>query len=95
MVRANLLQHGDDGTKPRTVDHLAYFNTPAEADQYREIITQRGYTLESRGEEYNEVAFTKDSSVVGPVFDDEIAYLTVTASRLNGDYDGWGCVVAK
>ena len=94
-VRANLYKHGDDGTKVRTVDHLAYFNTPSEADAYRDFVLQRGYTLEPRGEEYNEVAFTKDASVAGPEFDIKIQLLTLTAERLGGDYDGWGCVVVK
>lgn len=31
LVRKMLMEHGDDGRKIRTVDHLAYFKTDYEA----------------------------------------------------------------
>lgn len=92
-VRAVLLSHGDDGTKSRVVDHLAYFETQHEAAAYMTFVQDLGFTLGEANQE-NGVAFTKDSPVVGQIFDDELTSLRVKAIELNGQYDGWGCPLA-
>jgi hypothetical protein len=93
-VRAVLLSHGDDGTKSRLVDHLANFETQHEAAAYMTFVQGLGFTLDQANEEFS-VAFTKESSVVGQEFDDELAKLYAKAEELNGHYDGWGCSVAQ
>ena len=96
MVRYILAGHGDDGTKLRTVDHLAIFETEHEAAAYMTLVLDRGYDIRDNEVSAYEhgVEFNKDSAVVGKEFDDELMLLRVQAARLNGTYDGWGCPVA-
>lgn len=94
MLRETLKQHGDVHSKPRQVDHFAYFNTDHEAAAYMIFVQERGYTLETTEQE-NAVAFYKVSPVEGEEFDQQLAILIAKASELNGDYDGWACPVTK
>ncbi|MBI1333889.1 MAG: hypothetical protein GC165_13530 [Armatimonadetes bacterium] len=93
VIRQTLLQHGDDGTKLRTVDHLAYFGSQHDQAAYMTFVQENGFTLGDCDDDFS-VAFTKESAVVGEEFDREIAALELKAMELNGDYDGWGCPVA-
>lgn len=94
VLRDMLKQHGDDGTKPRVVDHFAIFKTQHEAAAYMTYVLGLGFTVvESESEDC--VSFTKESAVVGEQFDNEILAISMKAVELNGEYDGWGCPVAQ
>ena len=93
VVRATLRQHGDDGTKVRTVDHLAYFQNQHDMSAYMTFVHDLGFTLQDSVHEFA-VAFTKDTPVVEADFDRELAIIQAKAKALNGEYDGWGCPVA-
>ena len=91
-MRAILQDQGDDGTKPRLVNHLAYFNTSEDAASFSEYIKAEGYTLE-KSPEQDAVAFSLVSPVSGDSFDQAIQLLKEKADELDGQYDGWGCPV--
>ena len=93
-VRSALAKHGDNGTQPRLVEHLAYFKTQSDAESYKYFLRDYGFTIGTSDQEFG-VAFFKQSSVVGEVFDKEIALLNAKAEILNGEYDGWGCPIVR
>lgn len=94
MLRQTLKQHGDVLSKPRQVDHFAYFKTDHETAAYMTFVQERGYTLDETDQE-NSVAFYKISPVEGEEFDRQLATLVSKAEELNGEYDGWACPVTK
>ncbi len=94
QVRDALRKEGDNGTKTRTVDHLAYFKTMDATQAFMEWVMEKGYTISPSNHEFG-VGFVRDSAVAGPAFDSELAMLRSKVKSLKGDYDGWGCPVAK
>lgn len=91
-MRTILQEQGDDGTKPRLVNHLAYFNTSEDAAAFSKYVKGEGYKLE-KSPEQDAVAFSLVSPVSGEAFDDAIQRLKEKADELDGQYDGWGCPV--
>ncbi|MBI1333891.1 MAG: hypothetical protein GC165_13540 [Armatimonadetes bacterium] len=91
-MRGILQEHGDDGTKSRSVKHVAYFNTPEGIDGFSKYVQEAGYTLEESPEK-DAVAFSNESSVVGEAFDESVQHLKEKAEEFDGQYDGWGCSV--
>lgn len=91
-LRSLLLNQGDDGTKIRPVEHLASFNTDIDAGNYAAFVVSRGYAL-GEAEEEHAVAFSRDSTIVGEAFDEELNVLRKKADELDGQYEGWGCSV--
>lgn len=94
LVRIELRKLGDNCTKPRPVDHLAYFKTMDSTQAFMDYVILRGYTLSSTNHEFG-VGFVKDSPVIGVAFDQELKVLRSKIKELKGDYDGWGCPAIK
>ena len=94
MVRDALRKEGDNGTKIRTVDHLAYFKTMDSTQAFMEWVMEKGYTISPTNHEFG-VEFVRDCAVVGPAFESELAMLRSKVKSLKGEYNGWGCPVAK
>lgn len=93
-VRNALRSEGDNGTKIRTVDHLAYFKTMEATQAFMEWVMANGYTLNNSNHEFG-VGFVRDCAVAGPEFDREVAVLTSKVKSMKGEYDGWGCPVTR
>jgi len=92
-LRKLLSDQGDDGSKERPVDHLAYFNSEEDSSAFAAYVLSQGFVVGEIDEEFG-VSFTKTSSVVGEEFDQELATLREKADAMNGQYDGWGCPVS-
>lgn len=91
-MRDTLREQGDDGTRSRMVDHIAYFNSQEEAETFVAFLREHGYESEEPDDEFS-VSFTRESSVVGDEFESELSALRSKAYELGGQYDGWGCTV--
>ena len=83
---------GDDGSKPRLVNHVAYFNTAEDKNKFVAHIRRSEYTLE-KSPEPDAVAFSRVSPVASPEFDQVVESLKEIIDRFDGQYDGWGCAV--
>ena len=94
LVRDALRKEGDNGTKIRSVDHLAYFKTMDATQEFMQWAIDNGYTLSAGNHEFG-VGFCRDSAVVGTAFDNELATIHKKIKSLKGEYDGWGCPVTK
>jgi hypothetical protein len=94
QVRAALRQQGDPGTKPRMVDHLAYFKTMDSTQAFMQWVIDNGYTISPNNHEFG-VEFCKESPIVGQAFENDLAVIKGKVKSLKGDYDGWGCPVTK
>lgn len=91
-MRSILRDQGDDGSKPRLVHHVAYFNTEEEIAGFSAYVQEVGYTLD-KSPEKDAVSFSQISAVVGNTFDEAVQRLKNKAGEFNGQYDGWGCSV--
>lgn len=98
LTVATLAQRGDPLTKPRQVDHWAYFPTAAARDRFVEEVIPLGFTTsdaDSVGQAPN--PFCACVSRVDPVDLESIHRVVMTlfraAKRHAGDYDGWECPV--
>jgi regulator of RNase E activity RraB len=93
-IRMTLRQNGDNGTKPRVVEHLAYFKTMDATQAFMEWVMANGYTLDNSNHEFG-VKFVKECVVAGQTFDSELAMLRSKVKGMKGEYDGWGCPVTR
>ena len=94
MVRDALRKEGDNGTKIRTVDHLAYFKTMDATQAFMEWVMANGYTISPTNHEFG-VEFVRECAIAGPEFDRELSMLRSKVKSMKGDYDGWASPVAK
>jgi len=91
-MRSILSDQGDDGAKPRLVNHVAYFNTDEDAEAFSEFVKGEGYKVEE-SPEVDAVGFSMVSPVSGEAFHEAVQLLKDKADELKGQYDGWGCSV--
>ena len=89
-VRMALRQQGDNGTKARQVEHLAYFKTMDSTQAFMNFVLENGYTLDNSNHEFG-VKFVRDAVVAGTAFASELATLRGKVKSLKGEYDGWSC----
>jgi uncharacterized protein (TIGR01619 family) len=99
-VLANLVQAGDDLSKPRQVDHWIYFNTSKDRDQFVVQVKKEKFKIE--GMEIlkeGELPYQLHISRKDNVDPDSINKLTMELRKLaktyKGDYDGWETFIVK
>ncbi len=96
-----LLQHDDDLSQPRPVDHFVYFPSAAKREEFKQKIAnlEIGSWQESeRGEETSKeycLNFVKVSAVDLPTIDKIVITFFRLAQESNGEYDGWGAPIIK
>ncbi len=93
-LRAVLAKHGDNGNVPRIVDHYVYFKNEEDAGSFRSFVVGRGYQIDESQHEFA-VAFSKESAISGPDFDQELSLLRKESFVRDGEYDGWACPVVN
>ena len=95
-VCEQLLQHGDDLSIAREIDHRAYFSDKSKVKQYENYLRQNDYIKIKLGK--TKPMFGKhfiDFKHMGaPENVSDVVYeLSAKAEALGGEYDGWGCGV--
>jgi regulator of RNase E activity RraB len=94
-VIGRLIKKGDRIDVPRKIDHYAVFRTEADRDAFARHIRSSGFRISEetiRDDGYFGIEF--DKSHQPSKIDDVTIDLYRAARKNNGDYDGWGCVVA-
>jgi hypothetical protein len=89
---------GDDGTKPRPVDHLAFFETEGAARAAADELREKGFTIDDVAQDEGEadepepwgVAFSREDSLAGGRADEFTAEVLDVVLGREGVYDGWG-----
>ena len=94
VMRMSLRQQGDNGTKVRPVEHLAYFKTMESTQAFMDFVMANGYTLDNSNHEFG-VKFVREAAVVGTAFDSELSMLRSKVRSLKGEYESWGSRVTK
>lgn len=83
---------GDDGSTPRDVHHVAYFDNKKDAKEFVKYVQSHGFRVE-KSPEHDAVKFTHVAPVARPTFDEVVNTLKEKVFEFNGQYDGWGCSI--
>lgn len=94
-IREHLARLGDDGSRPRPVDHLTIFRTREAANEYARFVGNRGYTVSPSTVDPTRVEFRRVAAIKSGSFDQELKALRAKAKDLGGGYDGWGCTPSR
>ena len=94
VMRMTLRQQGDNGTKVRSVEHLAYFKTMDSTQAFMDFVLANGYTLDNSNHEFG-VKFVREAAVVGSTFESELSMLRSKVKSLKGEYESWGSRVTR
>jgi|AntRauMFilla1563_2_1112583.scaffolds.fasta_scaffold25773_2 hypothetical protein len=101
VVRANLAQHGDDGTAPRDVEHFCYPDPSVEGaasqDEVVLVFQKKGFLVEllaGEGDDEPDWLQMKHHSEGASVgFDLVTEWFLLRLNSLGWIYDGWSCSV--
>ncbi len=100
-VVETLAENGDPLTKPRRVDHWAYFPTGEQRDAYVAAAAAEGFVVQevSDDAEYDGMAYGSQLHRVDSVqlsdIHDVVMLLHQLAASSGGEYDGWETSVEK
>ena len=99
-VVSNLQQHGDNNTAPREVDHYIYFQDQAPAQACADAASAHGFTCKlthdpSQGDLPHGLHLVRSDPVELGHIHNVVMQLIQLASQHGGEYDGWGCPIAK
>ncbi len=95
-VLAQLEQAGDDHELPRTIDHFAYFESPAACKRFAARLREHGFTVDEpeQGEHGAwGLQFHRDDHLADGRIDEITGEILELMGDDDGDYDGWGCPV--
>lgn len=97
-----LEKNGDDHSIPREVDHMACFATTKDRKKFIAAAVKSGFRVQSEesseegdSEWPHSVVVVRADPIEPRHLDEVVDGLVVLADEFNGDYDGWGCEVAK
>ena len=99
-VIENLRAEGDPLTRPRRVDHWAYFESAARRDEFVQQVMTQGFELEHAADDregdrpHSAQIFRVDSVQLEDIHDVAMS-LVRTAEEMGGEYDGWETSVEK
>jgi len=99
-VVSQLQKAGDNLSKPRIVQHWAYFPTENDRNEFIKSVTGNGYKIDNTNfvEKYKHpfsVTFSKINSVTIQAMIPVTKKLKELSKKYNGDYDGWETSVEK
>ena len=99
-VVMNLVNSGDNLTKPRQVDHWIYFANAGERNLYKTFAETQGYKTEGESlKKETTLPYELHISRIDYVKLDAICKITIElrrkAKELHGEYDGWETFVVK
>lgn len=88
-----LVKNGDHPDQPRSIDHRAYFPTPAARDAFAKAVVEQGWTIAGMHDDAGDFAL----DFVRVDAPDKMSVVSIALIELagahGGDYDGWGCEV--
>lgn len=93
-----LQQAGDVMTVARTIDHLAFFETAAQAQEAATRLEAAGFDIDApdtREDGQVGLQFHRDDALADGQADAFVAEVLDIILPLEGSYDGWGCPVVK
>lgn len=93
-----LEQAGDVMSVARTIDHLAFFGSPGQANEAVARLTAAGFTtdpIEQHDDGRLGLKFHRDDALADGQADAFVVEVLDLITPLDGDYDGWGCPVVK
>lgn len=93
-----LSQAGDVMAVARPIDHLAYFETEAQAKEAAIRLTAAGFAtdeIDAREDGQFGLQFHRDDAIADGQADAFVAEVLDIILPLEGAYDGWGCPVVK
>jgi regulator of RNase E activity RraB len=97
LVVEKLKENNDDLSKPRPVDHLTYFRSKKDREEFVVEIEKMRFTVTKRfdgeGDFPFAVEFTKSQPVILDIIHPVVLFLKRLAEKHNGEYDGWGTQV--
>lgn len=94
-VTDNLAKYGDEHSKPRLIDHLAYLPNARAAASLRDLLCEQGFTVYDPEIDGGSVMLRFERSDQPDAIDDVVIPIARRVKELGGDYDGWGCVVVS
>lgn len=94
-VNDSLTANGDDLSKPRTIDHLAYLPSVGAAETLRDYLRKQGFVVGEPKVEGSSIGLSFERINAPDQMDDVVIPIARRVRDLGGDYDGWGCEVAK
>jgi hypothetical protein len=99
-VIENLQSNGGPLTRPRRVDHWAYFESAAKRDKFIDAASNQGFELEHAADDgsgerpFSAQLFRVDSVQLEDIHE-VVMSLVQIADEAGGDYDGWETSVEK
>jgi regulator of RNase E activity RraB len=97
LVVEKLKENNDDLSKPRPVDHFAYFISRKDREAFITAIGKLGFVIANRTDGKGDILFGVEFKRTDPVNLDAIHTVVMKlkqlAERHNGEYDGWGTQV--
>jgi hypothetical protein len=99
-VIENARKHGDDGSRPRNIDHWVYFPSESAAQPFIEWAMSDRFTFEARySGPGDDGRYCARLSHVGALTNRDVSSHTLAlmrkAGEFGGDYDGWETPVLK
>ncbi|MDR2917550.1 MAG: DUF695 domain-containing protein [Tannerella sp.] len=100
-VLMSLEEHGNDPEKEREVDHWIYFKTAGDMENYIRKVEETGYKVLSNTKLDDDKTYpyqlniSRQDNTVWSRVNDYVWELIVLANENDGNYDGWGCPIAK
>jgi hypothetical protein len=94
-IRDNLASRGDDLSKPRKVQHLAYLPSVEKAEELRDHLLTQGFKVGEPEIEAGTVTLSFERTDAPERIDELVVAIARRVRELGGEYDGWGCEVTS
>lgn len=91
----SLTHHGDDLSKPRTIDHMAYVPNMEAAKALTNYLRNQGFIVEEPRVDGSSVGVSFKRTNTPGQMDETVIPIARQVQELGGEYDGWGCEVVK
>jgi len=92
-VIEQLVSEGDDPSKSRAIDHLAYLPNASAAESLRAYLSNEGFTVSEPRAAGDVLALPFERQDVPNNIDEVVLPIVRRVRKLGGNYDGWGCEV--
>jgi hypothetical protein len=91
----HLTSQGDDISKSRIIDHVAYLPSDKSAETLRDYLKLQGFSVGAPKLGGSSIGLNFERTDAPAQIDDVVIPIAQRIRDLGGDYDGWGCEVTK